>query len=166
GEWIWYSDGPPPTLRKVPSQGGDPVPVKTAVGRVLDCSPDGRWISAMGRTGFSLISTDGKEERVIAPITDYPSRAHNTMQFGQGGRVLYMLNFDRRSITMIDLATAKPRGTVTFQIPPGEIIEGFAVHPDGTRALLTTGVYADDIWIAEGFAQPATGWRRWLRHWE
>jgi Tol biopolymer transport system component len=166
GEWIWYSDGTPPTLRKVPSQGGDPVNVRAPVGRVLDCSPDGRWIAAMGRTGFTLFSTDGKEERLIAPIADYPSRSHNTMQFGEAGRVLYMLEFSRRAITILDIATGKPRRTVTFQIPPDQIIEGFAVHPDQTRVLLTTGMYPGDIWIAEGVAQPATGWRQWFRHWQ
>jgi hypothetical protein len=120
----------------------------------------------MGKAGFTLFSTDGTEERVIAPITAYPSRAHNTMQFGEAGRVLYMLEFDRRSITSLDLATGKPRRTLTFQIPPDQIIEGFAVHPDGTRVLLTIGTYPGDIWIAEGFAKPATGWRAWLRHWQ
>jgi Tol biopolymer transport system component len=165
-EWIFYVDGPPPTLRKVPSQGGDPVSVRTEVGGVFDCSPDGRWISAMGKGGFTLFSTDGKEERLIAGITEYPSRAANTMQFGEGGRVVYMLRFDRRSIAILDVATGKPLRTATFQIPAHEIIDGFAIHPDGTRALLTTGMQSDDIWIAEGFAQPAAGWRAWLRHWQ
>jgi Tol biopolymer transport system component/predicted Ser/Thr protein kinase len=164
-EWVWYTEAPPPTLRKAPSQGGDPISVRTDVGRVLDCSPDGRWISAMGKAGFTLFSTDGKEERLIAGITEYPSRAENTMQFGDDGRVLYMLRFDRRSIAILDVATGKPRTTVTFQIPPAEIIDGFAIHPDGTRALLTIGLQSDDIWIAEGFAQPAAGWRALLRHW-
>ncbi len=167
GEWIWYSDGPPPTLRKVPSHGGEPVTVRESVATVLDCSPDGRWVSARGRTGFVVVSTDGKEERVIASSGDeYATQADNTMQFGEGGRVLYLLGRDRRSITIFDVASGTARRTVTFPVAPDDVIQGFSVHPDGTRVLLTTGFHRDDLWIAEGFAQPATGWRRWIRHWQ
>ena len=49
---------------------------------------------------------------------------------------------------------------MTFQLDEADIIQGFSVHPDGKRVLLTTGLQRDDIWLAEGFAQPATGWRR------
>jgi Tol biopolymer transport system component len=165
GEWIWYSDGPPPTLRKVRSAGGDPVTVRPYVGRVLDCSPDGRWVAAMGKTGFMLVSTDGKEEKQVASVLEYASRADNTMQFGEAGSVLYMIGLDRRSLTIVDVATGKPRRTVAFQMAPDELIQGFSVHPDGTRVLLATGALREDIWFAEGFAQPATGWRWWIRHW-
>jgi Tol biopolymer transport system component len=166
GEWIWYSSGPPPTLHKVQSHGGDPVMVRSSVGRVHDCSPDGRWISAGGRSGPVLVSTDGRDERPIASILEYASQADNTMQFGEGGQVLYALMMGRRAIAIIDVATLKPRRTVTFPIAPHEMIQGFAVHPDATRVLLTTGLQRDDIWIAEGYAQPATGWRRWIQHWQ
>ena len=94
---LYLDAGPPPTLRKVPSHGGEPVTVRTNVATVLDCSPDGVWISARGRTGFVVVSTDGKEERVIASVGDeYASQADNTMQFGEGGRVLYLLRRDRQ----------------------------------------------------------------------
>jgi serine/threonine protein kinase/Tol biopolymer transport system component len=164
GEWIWFTEEGA-TLRKVPSLGGDATTVATAVGAVLDCSPDGRWISGAGRAGYELISTDGKERRVVGAYRDYAPRADNTMQFGDAGRVLYLLALDRRSIVTLDTATGQRRPAVTFQLDEAEVIQGFAVHPDGKRVLLTTGLQRDDIWLAEGFAPPATGWRRLISHW-
>jgi serine/threonine protein kinase len=164
GEWIWFTEEGA-TLRKVPSQGGAPTTVASAVGAVLDCSPDGRWISGAGRTGYELISTDGKERRAVANYRDYAQRSDNSMQFGDGGRVLYLLAQDRRSIETLETATGQRRALVTFQLDEADIIQGFSVHPDGKRVLLTTGLQRDDIWLAEGFAQPATGWRALLGHW-
>jgi serine/threonine protein kinase/Tol biopolymer transport system component len=164
GEWIWFTEEGA-TLRRVPSQGGEAMTVAESVGTVLDCSPDGRWISGAGRTGYELISTDGKERRLVANYRDYAPRSDNSMQFGEGGRVLYLLAHDRRSIETLETATGQRRGFVTFQLDEADIIQGFSVHPDGKRVLLTTGLQRDDIWLAEGFAQPATGWRALLSHW-
>ena len=165
GEWIWFTDAGA-TLHKVPSSGGSASQVANTVGAVLDCSPDGRWLSVTGRQGFELISSDGRERRAIGNYVVYASRGDNTMQFGDGGRVLYALGQDRRSIDIIDTATGARRNRVTFQIGDADIIQGFSVHPDGTRVLLTTGLQREDLWLVEGFAQPATGWRRWLGHWQ
>jgi Tol biopolymer transport system component len=164
GEWIWFTEEAA-TLRKVPSQGGEATTIASSVGAVLDCSPDGRWLSVAGRTGYELISTDGKQRRIVADYRDFAPRADNTMQFGDGGRVLYLLGQDRRSIETLDAATGQRRAATTFRLDESDIIQGFAVHPDGQRVLLTTGLQRDDIWLAEGFAQPATGWRGWLGHW-
>jgi serine/threonine protein kinase len=164
GEWIWFAEEGA-ILRKVPSQGGAATTVANSVGTVLDCSPDGRWISVAGRTGYELISIAGKERRIVADYRDYAMRSDNTMQFGDGGRVLYLLAQDRRSIDVLDTASGQRRGSVAFQLDEADIIQGFSVHPDGKQVLLTTGLQRDDIWLAEGFAQPAAGWRSLLGHW-
>jgi serine/threonine protein kinase len=164
GEWIWFTEEGA-TLRRVPSQGGTATTVASRVGAVLDCSLDGRWISAAGPTGYELISTDGKERRLVANYRDYAERSDNSMQFGDGGRVLHVLAQDRRSIETLDTATGRRLGSVRFQIDEADVIQGFSVHPDGRRVLLTTGLQRDDIWLAQGFAQPATGWRALLGHW-
>jgi serine/threonine protein kinase len=164
GEWIWFTEEGA-TLRKVPSQGGEPTTVASSVGAVLDCSLDGRWISGAGQTGYELISTDGKERRIVAHYRDYAARSDNSAQFGEGGRVLYLLGQDRRSIETLETATGQRRALVTFRLDEADIIQGFSVHPDGKRVLLTTGLQRDDIWLAEGFAQPATGWQGLLGHW-
>jgi len=55
---------------------------------------------------------------------------------------------------------------VEFDLNPADSISGFSVHPDGKRVLLVSGGLRYDLWMAEGFAQPATGWKSWFRHWE
>jgi dipeptidyl aminopeptidase/acylaminoacyl peptidase len=166
GEWIWYSEGA--QLAKVPSQGGDAVVVQANPAILLDCSPDGRWLLRRGRgqDGFMLTSTDGKNERLAARYSDYASPAENAAQFGESGKVLYLLNRDRRSLDVLDVDTGHKRRTISFEIPSEDLIQDFSVNSAGTRVLLTTGGDRDDLWMAEGFAQPAMSWTRWFRHWE
>jgi len=45
------------------------------------------------------------------------------------------------------------------------MVNHFSVHPDGKRMLVQVGRIAYDLWLAEGFAQPAPAWRRWFHHW-
>jgi sugar lactone lactonase YvrE len=165
-EWIWYSEGPA-RLGKVPSRGGDPVILDAPPGVLLDCSPDGRWLVRQGRGGvLVLTATNGPAHRVVASSSTYATRADNTAQFGGRGKLLYLLRLDRRTIDVLDVDTARTQRTITFDIPQEDQIEGFAVDASGTRVLLTTGGDRNDLWIAEGFARPATSWRRWFGHWE
>lgn len=166
GEWIWYSEGLPPRLGKLPSQGADPVVVQAAPGILVDCSPDGRWLVRRGQSGLMLTSTSGKDERVVAAYSDYATLADNPAQFGEGGKVLYLLGVDRRSIDLLDVDSGRKRRTISFDIPSEDTIQGFSVNAAGTRVLLTTGGDRNDLWMAEGFAQPAASWSRWFRHWE
>jgi hypothetical protein len=165
GEWIWFSEGVA-RLARVPAGGGEPVRLEATPGLLRDCSPDGRWLARRIADAIVLTSTDGKAERVLAKSSEYASRAEVTAQFGEGGRVLYLLSLDRRTVDVIEVSSGRKLRAVTFHIPPGDQIEGYAFSPDGRRVLLTTGGDRSDLWIAEGFATPATGWKRWLRHWE
>jgi serine/threonine protein kinase/Tol biopolymer transport system component len=165
GEWIWYSEGPA-RLGRVPSAGGEPVIVESTAGILLDCSPDGRWLVRRGTSEFVLTGTDGKGERVVASSSAYATRSDNSAQFSERGKRLYLLGLDRRTLDVLDVDTGRKLRTITFGIPPEDQIEGFAFSADGTRVLLTTGGDRNDLWIAEGFAQPARSWSRWFRHWE
>jgi WD40 repeat protein len=164
GEWIFYSQGPT-RLAKVPSQGGAPVPIAAGPGELIACSPDGQWLARRGRDGYVLTSTDGTTDRPLASYTEH-ARAPNSPQFGDGGRILYLLGSDRRTIVVRDAATGRVTRTIPFTLPPEDVILDFGVHPGGTRVLLSTGGDRYDLWMAEGFAQPATSWRRWFRHWQ
>jgi Tol biopolymer transport system component len=164
GEWIWYRQKA--MFGKLPSQGGSPVTVKEGAGTVLDCSPDGRWIAYRGSDGVHLMSPDGTGDRQIASYSEYASFSDFNGQFGEGGRVFYLLRLDRRTIDMLDTATGRPLRSLRFEIPAADQIQGFSFKPDGSRVLLTTGGQRYDLWLAEGFAQPASGWRSWFRHWE
>ena len=167
GEWIWYSYGPDATrLGRVPSGGGAQVIVEAPAGVLLDCSPDGRWLVRIGTAGFVLTATDGKTERLVAPFTTYAMRGEKAVQFGEGGRRLYFLNLDRRTIDVVDGDSGTKLRTIMFDLAPADQIEGFSFSPDGSRVLLTTGGDRNDLWMAVGFARPATSWRRWFGHWE
>jgi eukaryotic-like serine/threonine-protein kinase len=166
GEWIWYESSPV-TLRKVPSQGGVPVPVKAGPGVLRDCSPDGRWLARTGRDGrLVLTSTDGADERQIAEPGEYVASGGIVNLFGEGGKVLYLLRADRRTIDVRDVETGRTLRSITFDLPAEDEIVEFAIHPAGARVLLTTGGSRYDLWMAEGFAQPVQGWTRWFRRWE
>ncbi|HEY2381373.1 MAG TPA: protein kinase [Terriglobia bacterium] len=163
-KWIWYSSLR--DLKKVPGEGGRPVVIPAAPGTLEDCSPDGKWLVRRGASGFVFTSTDGKRERAGGSYADYPSRAETSMQFGEGGRALYALRLDRRTIDVLDVETGQKKSAIVFDIPPEDQIEGFSFNATGKRVLLTTGGNRKDLWMAEGFAQPSSGWRRWLRHWD
>ena len=165
GEWIWHSEGPA-RLGKVPSQGGEPTIVEAPPAILLDCSPDGRWLVRRRANGFVLTSTDGKDERLVASAGAYATRSANSVQFGEQGKVLYLLGLDRRTIDVLEVDGGQKRRTIVFDIPAEDQIEGFSISPDGTRVLLTTGGDRNDLWMAEGFARPATSWTRWFTHWE
>ena len=82
-----------------------------------------------------------------------------------GSRVLYQLESEKRDLVTWDVETGRKLRTVPLQLPPGDSVNRFHVHPDGKRVVLQAGRIAYDLWIAEGFAQPAPAWRRWLQHW-
>jgi serine/threonine protein kinase len=165
GEWIWYSEGPP-RLARVPANGGDPVRVEAQAGILLDCSEDGRWFMRRTQAGFVLTTADGKTDRQIANSTAYATRDGTTAQFGEHGKVVYLLGLDRRTIDVLEVESGRKLRTITFEIAVADQIEDFAFSPDGAHVLLTTGGDRNDLWIAEGFAQPATSWRRLFEHWE
>jgi WD40 repeat protein len=163
GEWLWYSAGPT-RLGKVPSQGGTPVPISAGPGILVGGSPDGRWLVRRGSGGYLLTSPDGASERALASYADHAPAA-NSPQFAADSRAVYLLGGDRRSIVMRDVETGRVLRTMAFDIPHDDQIVEFAVHPGGQRVLLSTGGDRYDLWMAEGFAQPASSWRRWFRHW-
>ena len=169
GDWIWYSERPT-GLGRLPSGGGNPQPVDASPGILTTCSPDGRWLLRRGQTGFMLTSADGKTDRAIAPVEEYATRGNNvgdlTGQFSADSARVFLLRVDRRTVDAFDVASGRKLSSVTFAIPVEDQIESFALSPDGTRVLLTTGGDRDDLWMVTGFAHPATSWRRWLMHWE
>jgi len=159
GETIWFTQ--PGRLMKVSTLGGEPETVREVRGFQVACSPDGRWISYPNEKGLNLMTPAGKEDRILIP----GPLPNGRVQFGEGGRVLYQLEFDSRTLVTWDVATGRKLRSVTLQTKPGEMVNHFNVHPDGTRILVQVGRIAYDLWLAEGFAQPAPPWRRWLQHW-
>ena len=163
GEWVLYSARR--RLNKLPSQGGEPVALPGPPFTLHDCSPDGRWLVGRGPKGFLVLSTDGTQQHDIATNADYPF-SNDLAQFGEGGRVLYVLNQNRQAIEVLTVPGGARLRSITFDVPAGDMIEGFSIDASSTRVLLTIAHDRQDLWMAEGFARPATSWRRWFRHWE
>lgn len=165
GEWIWFGEND--TLRKVPSQGGPAVTLKDKMGRwtLLDCSPDGN-LAYTSSQGLHILASDGKGDRLLSPRV--PAGRPVGGQFGEGGQVFYRLRYGGEDwgLDVVDVQTGTVRRTIRFEVDPSDVINSFSVHPDGKRVLLTTGGLRYDLWMVEGFAQPATGWKSWFRHWE
>jgi hypothetical protein len=69
---------------------------------------------------------------------------------------VYLLGLDRRTIDVLDVESGRKLRTIAFDIAAADQIEDFAFSPDGAHVLLTTGGDRNDLWMAEGFAQPAT----------
>ncbi len=160
-EWIWFREGA--ALRKVPSQGGgQAVTVKDRLNNFgLVCSPDRSVVYFAGGVAH-FISADGKSEREwkLDPLL---VTAINS-KFADQGRVMYAL-IGGRQLAVVDVATGTIRSKIDFDLDPADVIRDYAVHPDGKRILLNVGGLRYDLWMAEGFAQPATGWKSWFRHW-
>lgn len=159
GETLWYTQ--PGHLMKVPSSGGEPVAVRDIRGQQMACASDGRWIAYPAPDGLHLMTPEGKEDHlfIAGPL------AAGRVQFGDGSRILYQLESDKREIAVWDVATGKKLRTIKLDLPPGDRVNTFEVHPDGKRIMLQAGRIAYDLWLVEGFAQPAPAWRRWLEHW-
>jgi hypothetical protein len=56
--------------------------------------------------------------------------------------------------------------TIEFDLARADFMQGFSIHPDGKRVLAQVGGVRYDLYVLEGFPQPARGWMRWLRHWD
>jgi hypothetical protein len=164
-EWIWYSERPG-HLARIPSGGGPPVSMQASEGQLLDCSSDGRWLLRRRRDGRVVLTPTGVgTERPIANDIDYLTNRENTAQFGANGEI-YLLRLDRRTIEVLDAGSTRVTRSITFDIPPGDEIDGFSFSPDGKRALLTIGGNRTDLWMVDAFVRPSTSWRRWFAHWE
>jgi dipeptidyl aminopeptidase/acylaminoacyl peptidase len=157
GESLWLNEKG--SLIKVPSQGGPAVPV--VEGTVMACASDGS-VAYSTRDAINILAPDGKTSRKLIP-----NRGFNTVTsaFGDAGRALYVGRSSSRAIAVIDTRTGAIGADINVELAPADRITGISLHPDGKRMLLTTGNLRYNISIAEGFAQPETGWRSWFRHW-
>jgi WD40 repeat protein len=165
GDWIWFSEGPA-RLGRVPSAGGEPQFVQANPGPLMACSPDGRSFLRLGTADYVITSSNGKSERMLAPASEYATRGDTVGQFSGDGTRVYLLRRDRRTIDVFDVQNGGRLKPITFDTPIEDQIEGFSFSPDGTRVLLTTGGDRNDLWMARGFAHPASGWKRFFTHWD
>ncbi|MBI3208738.1 MAG: serine/threonine-protein kinase [Candidatus Solibacter usitatus] len=149
-------------LWKVPAGGGTAAVFRdgdiVSVGN--QWTPDGRWLPCLTKGKGCLLSSDGKEVR------DFGAKSTNG-GFSPDGKWYYEF---QRSDTRANLLTREmPSGrevrSAQLELAPFEYPLSISLHPDGKRLLAAIGYLRYDIWMIEGFAQPATGWRKLLGHW-
>jgi hypothetical protein len=125
----------------------------------VDWSPSGEWIAYNDPNGLHLVSPDGEVERLLhkgqPPV----------FGFSKDGSKVYIIR--RAQSRGWELAAISVRDGVEtkltdLNLSPDAEVFGFSLHPDGKRFATAVGTTRRDIWILEGFRQPA-GLFGWLR---
>jgi Tol biopolymer transport system component len=166
GDWLVVGDRS--RLMKVPAGGGKAVPLKQVnMGghSGVRWSRDGRWIAYFQPgEGLHLVSVDGRQERLLARGPGVTPGGDFTP--GSASYVLARRGEDRDwELVVVDVASGRELKSAPLEIDRDDGIWTLSCHPDGRRVAITTGRLRYDIWMIEGFPQPARGWMRLLRHW-
>jgi TolB protein len=140
-------------LAKVRAGGGNPVVLKDGIVYPSNprWSPDGQWITCDTREGFSLVSADGTQTKVLSEDTPL---AHG---WGRDGARVYAIRpgeAARLQLVSIDAATGRET-VVTKDLGPSppsdDPLRGFSLAPDGRRFLTSILRLRGDLWLLEGF---------------
>jgi serine/threonine protein kinase len=166
GSWIAYrrQRAGKWELVKVPFGGGAPVVLAPDAGTGGGENPwsrSGRWVCFRSEKGnLHVVSSDGKE---IRQLTTYRPAAYG---FSKDGSLLYavrQLSGRKWVVTLIEVPGGKEQKQLDLGIPGTASVNGFSLHPDGTRFAMAVGVQKSDIWLLEGVetsARFAWGWPR------
>jgi len=139
------SNGPP--LKDLP-QGGP------------EWSPTGDWITYRDRTGWNLISPDGRSSKFLG---DIPS---DSLAFSKDGKLLYGIHAgqteaDRNRFTLFSLDPVTLKQRVIKELgsdlrPATGFVMGirFSLAPDGKSFVYSSENYRHDLWMLQGFRQP------------
>jgi len=140
-------------LAKVRAGGGTPVVLKDGIVYPSNprWSPDGRWITCDTREGFSLVSADGTQTKVLSEDTPL------THGWGRDGARVYAIRpgeAARLQLVSIDAATGRET-VVTKDLGPSppsdDPLRGFSLAPDGRSFLTSILRLRGDLWLLEGF---------------
>lgn len=175
-EWggSWSPDGsqfayvqsmPTNTLMIVKTSGNaTPIVLKKGVDGLYlpDWSPTGEWITFRDKSGWWLISPDGKTSKSLGKIeTPY-------LAFSKNGKLLYGIetgetegNVQRATLFSLDLVTLKRKvirelGMELAPSSPNNPGIRFSLAPDGKSFIYPTEYHREDLWMLTGYRQP--GW--------
>jgi Tol biopolymer transport system component len=179
GQWIAFlrTEGGKLRLLKIrPVAGATPLVLANAAPvtvphpdyRMIQWSPAGDGIVYPSAEGMSMISPDGK---AVRKLTD---RTLLAFAFSKDGAQVYGIVRNTTGegaqwqLYSIDVKTGAGKMLASLDLPAStNEISGFSVHPDGKRFLTSIAKWPYDIWILEGWDQPAqkTWLDRLLRRW-
>ena len=169
GSWIAFvfRRGTQWGLAKTRVGGGSP-PIVLQEGVVYPSnprwSPTGEWITVETREGFSLVSPDGANHRVLS---DEAPLVHG---WSRDGKVIYGIRpADGGRLQLVSLdVTGGPETVLGRDLGPSppsdDPLEGFSLAPDGRTFLTSILRLRGDVWLLEGFEPPVGPldrlWRR------
>jgi Tol biopolymer transport system component len=169
GEWIAYYrlDGKRSVLAKVRAGvGATPevledgtrtaIAIRASGDYPAKWSADGKWILYAAPEGLAIVSSDGQTRRVLYEGGLFPSYG-----FSKDGRAAYLVIRDPSSLAWqllwIDIQSGARRTLVAIDFPSTtEQTSGFSLHPDGRRFAISVISRPRDIWMLEGFPEPAS----------
>jgi len=111
-------------------------------------SPKGDWILYLMPDSLSLLSPDGKTDRLLS------KRRWNLFTWSKDGSSVYGLRAEKRHWMLVSIAVAdgKEKTLSEFDLPLGQGLFGsLSLAPDG--ASVTTSLFHNksDIWLIEDF---------------
>ena len=135
GKWLAtaVADG----LVKVPADGGAPVRLVDGVVRQPVWAPDGKFIlyaEALQGPGFTIkaVSPDGKDWK-IPPLWVRRGGDRYRVLPDMRGIVYVGGDYGRQNFWLLDLASGQRRQLTN--LPPGHLIQGFDLSPDGRHVI-------------------------------
>jgi len=163
--YLQIADGSVSLMTVKASGNAKPVELKRDVSWLLpEWSPDGNWITYRDRSGWNLISPDGKSSKSLGSI------ATNYLTFSKDGKLLFGIQHgatedvqDRNTLISVDLATMKQKVIRELGkdfIPDMGVFPSFrySLSPDGKSLVYSTGKHRIDLWMLQGYRTP--GWWR------
>jgi eukaryotic-like serine/threonine-protein kinase len=169
GQWIAFvrREGGSEQLAKMkPVAGATPLVLANAIPAAdgytpIQWSPTGDWIAYPSAGGISMISPDGNRVRKLT------ARNIPAFAFSKDGSHLYGIvhtttgEGPQWQLCSIDVNTGADRVLAPLDLPAYTgAIAGFSLHPDGKRFLTSIAKWPYDIWMVEGWDQPAR--KTWL----
>ena len=161
GNWIVYRrlKAGKWELVKAPLGGGEPISFGETFGGVFetDWSPDGKWICYQKGDALSLVSADGKTQKML-------NTSGTAFGFSRDGAIVYVVR--RRKATRewelaeITVPGGQEKKVTLLDLPATANVAGFSLHPDGKRFLTSIARWPYDIWMLEGFDPPKP--KTWL----
>jgi len=129
---------------------------KDVWGSLPDWSPTGEWITFQDKSGWNLVSSDGKTIKPLGKIsTQY-------LAFSKNGKELYGIREEHGKVTLfsLDIATQKVKDIRELGLdyaPASDYGPGirFSVAPDGKSIAYSVADMRSSLWLLEGFRQPS-----------
>ncbi|PWT90114.1 MAG: hypothetical protein C5B54_07755 [Acidobacteria bacterium] len=154
-EWItFYSGRLKGALAKVRTTGdANPIVLKEGMFYYRPMwSPKGDWITLVDENGLSIISPDGQKTELLSKgewsLHDWSHDGTKIYGFKDEGEHVWVCS--------VDIKTREEKQI--REVTPGYYV-GFSLSPDESSFITSLVHHTGEIWLLEGFSQPANFWQ-------